>query len=253
MKEKLLVLAKACPIVSKKYKELVCVAGVTDNGDWRRVYPVPWECFWSTSKNCFRKKQWIEYELRKNEPSDHRNESRKIEHETIKLLKNEDYADIRKILEKKLTTIEELVRQGHKKVSLGVIKPEIIGFIEGEKQGLDKIMKKKEQKNLFMDDAVRIDPMTKKYSYVFKCGNPECKSHTMMCEDWELSELYRKCEQYRKAGNYKDENEVFEKVKQRFFNDMIKKKEIYFIVGTHYRFNSFMIVGVIYPKNTDKF
>ena len=75
----------------------------------------------------------------------------------------------------------------------------------------------------------------------------------MMCEDWELSELYRRCEQYRKAGNYKDENEVFEKVKQRFFNDMIKKKEIYFIVGTHYRFNSFMIVGVIYPKNTDKF
>lgn len=39
MKERLLVLAKAAPEASKKYEELICVAGITEKGEWRRIYP----------------------------------------------------------------------------------------------------------------------------------------------------------------------------------------------------------------------
>lgn len=44
--ESTLVLAKAYPVVSSKYEELVCVAGITSTGQWRRLYPIPWEVFW---------------------------------------------------------------------------------------------------------------------------------------------------------------------------------------------------------------
>ncbi|MDE1768833.1 MAG: hypothetical protein KGH67_04430 [Candidatus Micrarchaeota archaeon] len=49
MKEKLLVLAKAAPEISSKYEHLVCVAGITESGEWRRIYPIPWKIFWESS------------------------------------------------------------------------------------------------------------------------------------------------------------------------------------------------------------
>lgn len=251
MKEKLLVLAKAYPLISRKYEELVCVAGITDKGEWRRVYPIPWECFWSTSPHLFRKKCWIEYELKDEKPSDHRKESRKIIPNSLKQINEEVYQKIRNTLIPKLTTVEDLEKMGHRNSSLGVIKPEIMDFVGEKNEKYEKFLKKKEQKNLFGKDAVRIEIPDEHFSYVFKCGNPECKGHKMMCEDWELAELYRHCKEYLKVGKYKDKAEVFEKVKNKMFKEMLSKQEIFFVIGTHYRFNSFMIIGVIYPKKGD--
>ncbi len=55
----------------------------------------------------------------------------------------------------------------------------------------------------------------------------------MLCEDWEVGELYRKCEEYRKQGKYKDENEVHQKVRQRML-ERIKPERAYFVVGSHF-------------------
>lgn len=41
MKEELLILVKTYPTLSKKYFELVCTAGINKNGEWRRIYPIP--------------------------------------------------------------------------------------------------------------------------------------------------------------------------------------------------------------------
>ncbi len=253
MKEKLLVLAKASPIVSKKYEELVCVGGITDKGEWRRIYPIPWKYFWKTSSTYFKKKSWIEYELKEDTPSNHRVESRKIISETINPLSDEDYAKIKNLLEKRLTTLEELKKRNHREISLGVIKPIVKDFVEEDSKNYEKLKKKKEQKTLSGKDAVEIDIAEKSFSYIFKCEDPNCKGHKILCEDWELAELYRKCEEYRKNGKYKDKREVFEKIKQRMLHDMLKKKEIYFILGTHYRFDTYIIIGIIYPRKSDKF
>jgi len=32
---------KTYPTLSKKYDELVCTAGILDNGSWARIYPLP--------------------------------------------------------------------------------------------------------------------------------------------------------------------------------------------------------------------
>lgn len=59
MKERLLVLAKAVPEISSKYEHLVCIAGITEAGKWRRIYPIPWKIFWKSSSRNFKKKYWI--------------------------------------------------------------------------------------------------------------------------------------------------------------------------------------------------
>ena len=40
MKEKILIIVKTCPCKSKKYGELVCTAGITQNNELIRLYPI---------------------------------------------------------------------------------------------------------------------------------------------------------------------------------------------------------------------
>lgn len=250
LKEKLLVLAKTYPIVSKKYEHLVCSAGITDKFELRRVYPVPWEVFWGGG---FKKKSWIEYSKKEDKPSDHRSESRRIIPDSIKQLEEAEFAEIKKMLDEKLTTMEELNKINHREVSLGIIKPtEIMDFVDEDNKHFDKNTEKGKQQTLGGGSAVKVWIPPKVFSYVFKCC-PNCKGHKIMCEDWELMALYRNCDNYRQQGKYKNEAEVISKVKEKFLKALPEKRDLYFIVGTHYRFDTYIIVGVIYPKNSDKY
>lgn len=40
-KTKVLICVKTYPTLSEKYDELVCTAGVKEDGSWIRIYPVP--------------------------------------------------------------------------------------------------------------------------------------------------------------------------------------------------------------------
>jgi len=252
MKEKLLVLAKAAPAQSQKYEELICVAGITDKGEWRRIYPVPWDIFWETSGRKFKKKMWIEYELESDAPSDHRPESRKIKFDTIKPLREAGYKEIEELIKGKITTIEELTAKTARVQSLGIVHPlEVKDFSPVSNAKYEKLTGRRKQMDLFGKPALKLEPPKFKYQYVFK-DDTEGKFHEMLCEDWEAAMLYHKCEEYRKKGKYKDEKEVHEKVKNKFLVDIFKRNHVYFIVGSHFRFPSFMIVGVLYPKKADE-
>ncbi len=251
MKEKLCVLAKTYPNVSKKYYHLVCVGGFTQNFKWRRIYPVPWKMFWE-NQTSFKKKSWIEYETQSDVPSDHRSESRKVIDTSIKSLGDAKFKEINDFLRENITTMEKLTAINHRKVSMGVIKPyKILNFVQEPNEHYEKNIQKQAQQTLDGGSAVKIDILPKTYSYVFYCS-PDCKTkHKIMCEDWELGQLYRNCEKFREQGKYKDEKEVFEKIREKFLDTLPKKKDFYFIVGTHYRFTTYMIISVIYPKKND--
>lgn len=92
----MLVLAKAYPVVSSKYQELVCVAGVTESGILRRVYPIPWETFWHN--RGFKKKAWIEYDVIGPKKEDRRMESIKIDPKSITNLEEAGFKEIMKLI-----------------------------------------------------------------------------------------------------------------------------------------------------------
>ncbi len=251
MKERLLVLAKAAPEASKKYAELICVAGITDKGQWRRIYPIPWEVFWKTSPTRFEKKWWIEYELQNEQPSDHRPESRKIKFETIKPLRKATFEEIEQLLVPRIGTIEEIEQKGIIKQSLGVVEPkEVFDFLRSDNPHYEKLVTIGKQLDLFGKPAMKLEPPKFKYSYKFK-DDLDGRIHENLCEDWEAVMLYLNCEKMRLDGKYRDEKVVDEKVRQKMLYDIFKNGHVYFIVGSHYRFPTYMIVGVIYPTKGD--
>ncbi|MFP4543917.1 MAG: hypothetical protein ACOC2K_02160 [Bacteroidota bacterium] len=64
MKERILIVVKAYPAISSKYGETVCTAGITENGDWIRIYPIPYRLL--DYKDRFRKYDLIELDIVKN-------------------------------------------------------------------------------------------------------------------------------------------------------------------------------------------
>lgn len=64
MEERILILVKTYPALSKKYGELVCTAGIRENGEWVRIYPVPFRTL--DEYQWYKKFQWIRLNLKRN-------------------------------------------------------------------------------------------------------------------------------------------------------------------------------------------
>jgi hypothetical protein len=101
--------------------------------------------------------------------------------------------------------------------------------------------------DLFNENKLRVEALSFKYQYWFLCTDPSCKGHRCSIIDWEAYELHRKMrEQW-------GEDKAFDKVRQRFVEDICgPDKETYFFVGNmmlHPR--SFLVLGTFYPKISD--
>ncbi|HLA59241.1 MAG TPA: hypothetical protein VK622_10790 [Puia sp.] len=178
---RVLITVKTYPTISSKYDELVCTAGFREDGTWIRIYPIS---FRKKSYNeQYKKYDWIELDLVKND-GDFRPESyRPYSHDTeIKIVghvdtKN-DWAERRKIaLGKVYYNLTELITEAKNKIictSLAVFKPaKVINFdvkqVEREWDN-DKLARLK-QLNLF-DKATAegkfevVKKLPYKFSYV---------------------------------------------------------------------------------------
>ena len=86
--KKVLIAVKTYPTISKKYDELVCTAGVQEDGSWIRIYPMPFRKL--DYENQYKKYQWMEAPFKKNQ-SDPRPESYSVtDIDKIKLLNSVD-------------------------------------------------------------------------------------------------------------------------------------------------------------------
>jgi len=84
-----------------------------------------------------------------------------------------------------------------------------------------------------------------KFSYIFT--TEDNIERTLMIEDWELGQLYWNCLKYTNG----DEELACKKVRQKYFDDFIKK-DLHFFLGTTRQFhkiapNPFIIIGAFYP------
>ena len=126
--KKVLITVKTYPTISKKYDELVCTAGVQEDGSWIRIYPMPFRKL--DYENQYRKYQWLEAPFIKNE-SDIRPESYQItDINKIKLLHtistDDNWSERRRILLKNqqvFTNLESLISKANKnELSLAIFK-----------------------------------------------------------------------------------------------------------------------------------
>ena len=99
-KKKILLVVKAYPESSKKHGSVVCTAGVTDDGELIRIYPIPFENF--RGKSRIPKYTWIEAEVKKaTDEKLKRKESYKVRQDSIKII-DESGFDIQSLTPKQL-------------------------------------------------------------------------------------------------------------------------------------------------------
>lgn len=275
IRKKVLITVTTYPLPSRSYDELVCTAGVLEDGTWIRIYPVPFKFLSGLRSNGIigtYKFTWIEINL-KRRLEDFRPES----HSPI----NYDFSDItigesieikggvnakqeawnlRKILCTKSVykSIRLLIddSKAPQNKSLATFKPyKLLSFDieEDDREWKDEWKEQLKQLEIFNIDGQVSDNSSRKiiakipYKFYYKFQDEEGKISRLMIEDWEIGQLYFNC-----LKTYKTEEIALEKVKEKYWNQF-SKRDIHFFLGTtkqwHMRRsnNPFVIIGVFYP------
>lgn len=265
-KTKVLIAVTTYPLPSRSYDELVCTAGLLEDGSWIRIYPVPLS-FLIDLKGSGKvnnvKYTWIELELAKRS-DDFRPESYSPKHYDFKDLTihhrfgTESNWQQRKqaCLKKVYTNLTQLIddSKAPKNVSLATFKPaQILGLdIEDDVREWKNEWKEiRKQGDLFATDKspeILIPKLPYKFFYRFI--DDAGKQSRLMIEDWEIGALYWKCLRAAEGS----EGKALKKVREQYEANFISKKEIFLFLGTtrewHMRRgkNPFVIIGVFYPR-----
>ena len=206
---------------------------------------------------------WMELDLNQR-TDDFRPESfspKNYDFRDLKLLDKIDTSDnwaFRKklCLKNVFTNLDDLIEQSKAPTnkSLAIFKPtriERLEIVEDDPEWKNEWKELRKQGDLFSQDKapeILIPKLPFKFYYRFE--DDSGKSSRLMIEDWEIGALYWNCLKAAE-GN---QAVALEKVRQRYEDEFIKKKDIYFFLGTtrqwHMRRskNPFVIIGVFYPK-----
>lgn len=260
-RKRIYILVKTYPTISEKYSELVCTAGVLEDGSWIRIYPMPFRLLNDDQK--YPKHSWVSVNVERN-TSDFRPESYRPDIATMVVEPRAklDWEARRSIVFKNrtiYTNLQELIDKAKADgTSLAVFKPaKILDFIvepvdrEWDLNKLANLQAQAQQLNLFKsveeieEEFKVVQKIPYKFSYRFE--DDSGRQSKMMVEDWEIGMLYFNC--LKRADG--DENEAIAKVKEKYLDEFLKR-DIYFFLGTTKQFhnvapNPFIIIGVFYP------
>lgn len=272
MRRKVLLTVTTYPLPSKKHDELVCTAGILENGDWIRIYPVPLSLLMDLKTRKFKaslKYTLVELELERR-TKDFRPESHSPKHKDFSDLKVLDHFDsendwaARKAycLKNVYTSMADLLADSRqpKSVSLAAYKPaRIIDLvIEASTEDWDPVYRELRKQTDLFDPADRVEPkelikkIPWKFSYRFE--DETGKVRKLMIEDWEIGALYWNC----MARTNNNEQEALRLVRQKYEEEFLNKCDITLFLGTtleHHAKNApnpFVIIGVFYPRRRDQ-
>ncbi len=265
-KERVLIVVKTYPTLSKKYTELVCTAGFREDGSWIRIYPSPFRFLIDTQR--YHKYQWIELDLVKNSKDPRPESYSPANIDDIQLgetIGTEHGWAYRKqlILDHNIVhTNRDTIIAGAKAMeySLAIFKPtEVQDFIiekaddEWEIGKLEAAKAALDQGSLFDEsnnDNFKIMPkLPFKFSYKF-IDDAGVES-TLMIEDWEIGQLYWNC----LKGSAPEQATL--KVRAKYLDDFARTKDLHFFLGTTRQWHSiapnpYVIIGTFHPPVTDQ-
>ena len=257
--ERILILAKTYPSPSAKYVETSCVAGINEQGQLRRLYPVPFRLI--EEGRQFRKWQWISARVRKSK-DDHRPESHRIFIDTIDcegeplstrnqwaerwpwIDKANAFSSFNDVDARRLKTNESLALLRPKKILSLEIRPARNPDWTDEER--NKLIQEQLQGNLFSQAETEREvrelkkiPFDFYYRYVCDSaeGEAECR-HKIV--DWEAGALYWNCR--------RSHGDDWEKPFRAKLEQDLLGKDLMFLMGNQHRFqDQWLIVSLIYP------
>ena len=248
-RKRVFITARTYPSPARKGIEVSCTGGITEQGEWIRLFPVPWRLL--SQDKRFRKYQWIEVTVKK--APDPRPESFLLDIDSINILGDSVPTTggwaARKLIVSPLQAhclccLHRTWRE-ERKPTLGFFKPKSITefVIEADTPTWTPgELAKLRQHTMFQDTPLHLlEKIPYKFSYKFFCDEPDCNGHKLSCVDWELGEAYRK-------WRVKYGNKWEWAIRNRFETEMITKLDTHFFVGTVAAHpSSWIIVGLFYP------
>lgn len=248
-KKRITIVTKAYPEYSKRHGSVACTAGITEDSEWIRLYPIDMRHFSGSAK--ISKFDIIEAECTPDSDKLGRKESHKVRPDSIKIIDKSltipkrDWKRRNDVILPLLSDSVESLQQRYqeKKTSLGLIKPfQLIEFIKTDPLQIYEQDSWSFTLNL---DGTKIPQVTKIphiFKYRFTCQGCKGQEHTMQCEDWELFESYRSW-----GKTYKDPSILWDKLKYKYFDWMLKERDLHFIMGMYSQYPTWFIVGLYYP------
>ena len=248
------------PIPSAKYGELVCTAGVTESGDFVRLYPIRYRDL--SLAQQYKKYQWIEVEVERHR-SDSRKESYRPNGDSLEVI-GEPIAVVRGdwsergqyVLARKSRSIEDLrEKQKQDGTSLGVIRPRTIKEVKSvsdEPEWKPAFVHSATAPRLFDDNPVTRTPPRKvpyKFKFQFKCDDSCCTGHAMLNEDWELGSLY-----WSLVDNGATGKQAAHTVRTRFLTQIRRPvHDTHFFVGTVSNHPASWVIIGVFPGLEENF
>ena len=254
---KVLITVMTYPHPSQRHQELVCTAGITEAGEWVRLYPIDYR--YRPNHQQFKKYQWIKLGLApRGFGNDSRKESRQPDLDSIQILGEplstaHSWAERHVIIDR----MPHHTRQGlealyeEDRTSLGIVKPSEtldLTIEHSEKEWKSEWQAVLNQFSLFYGQPKALTKLPYKFSYVFRCPDTGDRPHTGMIEDWELGVLFLK--EMERLGS---EEAAAQSVKKKYFDEICgANKETRFFMGTTFPYNTWVVIGVYWPPKIDQ-
>lgn len=252
--KKALIVVRTYAVPSDTGIESSCTAAITDRSEWLRLYPVPWRLLARDQR--FRKYQWVEVDVTKAK-DDPRPESYHLMPDGVRI-SSERLSSGKGWLARKEVVLPlrshslcclTRHRDAHQYPTLGIFRPRSISRLLISPDDRDWTESQRlmlSQQHLFAEAPQQ---ELQKIPYVFRyklyCDDVDCRSHTLMCTDWEMGESYRKWNsEYGDAWK--------EKFRLRYESEMINRNDTHFYVGTVLSHpHRWIIIGLFYPPRTE--
>lgn len=256
--ERILILAKTYPSPSAQYVETSCVAGISQDGAMRRLYPVPFRMIEEGQQ--FKKWQWIDVRIEKAN-KDHRPESHKLYVDTIAC---GDVIDTKKEWASRWEWLDKIpafdsfdaIESGRLSdtLSIALLRPKRLIALEITKarnqdwteEEKDKLMREQMQGDLFSEAEAKrqIKDLRKvpfDFYYRYVCDTPEGeKEHKHKIVDWEAGALFWNC--------HRSHGVDWEAPFRAKLEGQLGGKDLMFLMGNQHRFqDQWLIISLVYP------
>ncbi|MFC0408976.1 hypothetical protein [Roseomonas elaeocarpi] len=231
-------LVKALPRPSRKYQETVCCAGVTEAGEWRRLFPVRFRQLTQTQQ--FDRWQWVSYGARR--PSDDRRmESRRIEENTLRTgTKEPARSRLQRLLPLLRASTNEAAARNE---SLTLLEPSELQLrarrkpIAAINAELERYREAARQGSLLDPGLAEMKPCPFAVQITFK--DDDGNGHSPLCGDWETSAAF-----FNLARGM-SEHGVIEHLRKAY-TERSSEKRIFLALGTvKARPSQWLLLGVL--------
>jgi hypothetical protein len=251
-----LIVVRTYPVPAALGIESSCTAAITDQGQWLRLFPVPWRLL--EREQRFRKYEWVRANITKA-TDDSRLESYHLRPADIEIL-SEPLSTAKAWKARKDVVLPLMAhclccltkeRNAQMYPTLGVFRPASIARLRvspaATPDWTESELSMLWQTHLFADAPKQeLEKIPFVFRYEFRCPENACPGHTLMCTDWEMSESYRRWR--AEYGNGWEE-----KFRQRYETEMIQKYDTHFFVGTVAAHpNRWIIIGLFYPPRENE-